>query len=300
MPDDAPSTGIGAALRDAREATGRSLEDMALALRARVSQLQALEDEDFATFGGDVYAKGFLRSYAQELGLDPGPLLDTFRREVGHDNVHAASLVGDVSAPKDRRGAPPAWIAWLLAIVVVVAGIAVLGSTDGRAPDQASPDEPVGPPPVTADDDSGDAGSDGAEPDGEEPGGEEPDGEEPDGAGSDDAGSDGDGSDGADSDDEQQQEQDEEEPEPEIEGVELFLAFESDSWVRVISDEAPVLEQTIPAGETLQFEAEQAIEVRFGNPGGVRATLNGEDLGPQGSPGQPVTVRFTEDGVDDA
>ncbi len=271
MSEDAPTTGIGATLRDTREAQGRSLEDVALSLRARVSQLEALEREAFDGFGGDVYAKGFLRNYAQELGLDPTPLLDTFRREVSHDDVHAASRVSDVSTPKEGRGAPPAWIGWLLAIIVVVAGIAVLGSTDGRAPDQSGADEPIGPPPVTAEDDPNGEDTD-PEPEPEP----EPDTEtapEP-----------------------------EPEPEPETEptfdGVELFLAFESASWVRVVADEAPVLEQTVDAGETLQFEAEREIEVRFGNPGGVRATLNGEDLGPQGSPGQPITVRFTPDGVE--
>ena len=282
MPDDAPSTGIGSTLRDAREAQGRSIEDVALTLRARVSQLEALEEESFHSFGGDVYAKGFLRSYAIELGLDPAPLLDTFRREVSHDDVHAASLVGDVSAPKERRGAPPAWIAWLLAIVVVVAGIAVLGSTDGRAPEQASPDETVGPPPVSAEDDEEEGRDDPADEQDEE--GDAPD------------------ADPENDDDADEAEDDEEETEGEevFDGVELFLAFESDSWIRVTADDTPVMEQTVTAGETLQFDAEQEIEVRFGNPGGVRATLNGEDLGPQGDPGIPVTIRFTPEGRSEA
>src|SRR6056297_3698121 len=168
MADDEVTTGIGVTLREARQAQGRSLEDVALSLRARVAQLEALEEEHFDTFGGDVYAKGFLRSYAQELGLDAAPLLDTFRREVSHDDVHSAVLVKDVGSPKFSRGVPPAWIGWLLVVVVVAAGLAVLGTTDGRSPDQADPDEPVGAPPVTAepDDDPDDAEQD--------PGEEEP------------------------------------------------------------------------------------------------------------------------------
>ncbi len=286
MPDDAPATGIGATLREAREAQSRSLEDMALSLRARVVQLEALEHEDFETFGGDVYAKGFLRNYALELGLDPDPLLDTYRREIGHDDIHAASLVGGVSTPKERRGAPPAWIAWLLVTVVVVAGIAVLGSTDGRSPDQASPDDPPGPPPVSAedDDDGRDGATDDETPDGD--GGTDPDGDT--GDGTDDGQEATDGDEGTDG-----------EQEPEFDGVDLLLAFEQTSWVRVLVDDAPVFEQTVDAGETLPFEAENEIQVRFGNPGGVRATLNGEDLGPQGDPGQPVTVRYTPDGRED-
>ena len=280
MPGETSSTGIGATLRDAREAQGRSLEDAALALRARVSQLQALEDEAFDSFGGDVYAKGFLRSYAVELGLDPAPLLDIFRREVSHDDVHAASLVGDVSAPKERRSAPPAWIAWLLAAVVVIAGLAVLGTTDGRAPDQATPDESLGTPPVSAEDEGDDA------PSGDDA---EVGTDEEDGAG-----------DGDDPDPPEEVEEPEEEVEETFEGVELLLAFESASWIRVIADDTPVVEQTVTAGETLQFDAEQEIEIRFGNPGGVRATLNGEDLGPQGDPGIPLTVRYTPEGRTEA
>ncbi|MEX2550130.1 MAG: helix-turn-helix domain-containing protein [Nitriliruptoraceae bacterium] len=283
MPDDAATTGIGATLREAREAQSRSIEDMALSLRARVFQLEALEQEDFEAFGGDVYAKGFLRNYAVELGLDPEPLLDIYRREVGHDDVHAASLVGGVSTPKERRGAPPAWIAWLLVAVVVVAGIAVLGSTDGRSPDQASPDDPPGPPPVSAEDDD--------DPDGD-PTGDEGTG---DGGGTDPEDT-GDGDDEATDDDDDGSDGEEE---PEFEGVDLLLAFEQASWVRVLVDDAPVFEQTVEAGETLPFEAENEVEIRFGNPGGVRATLNGEDLGPQGDPGQPVTVRYTPDGRED-
>lgn len=280
MPGETSSTGIGATLRDARAAQGRSLEDAALALRARVSQLQALEDEAFDSFGGDVYAKGFLRSYAVELGLDPAPLLDIFRREVSHDDVHAASLVGEVSAPKERRSAPPAWIAWLLAAVVVIAGLAVLGTTDGRAPDQASPDESVGTPPISAEDEGQDAPSD------------------DDAAGQDDAQEGTEDDDGADP--EEEVDEPEEEVEEVFEGVELLLAFESASWIRVVADDTPVVEQTVTAGETLQFDAEQEIEIRFGNPGGVRATLNGEDLGPQGDPGIPLTVRYTPEGRTEA
>lgn len=281
MADDVPPMGIGSTLHDAREAQGRSIEDVALALRARGAQLVALENEDFASFGGDVYAKGFLRSYATELGLDPEPLLDTFRREVSHDDVHAASLVGDVSAPKERRGAPPAWIAWLLAVVVVLAGIAVLGSTDGRAPDQAAPDEPVGPPPVTAEDDPDEATADPQD----DPEATPDDGE-----------ADPDGADDADGSTEPEEGDGEEEEEEVFDGVELLLAFESDSWIRVIADDAVVVEQVVAAGETLQFDAEQELEVRYGNPGGVRATLNGEDLGAQGDPGIPVTISYTPEG----
>ena len=270
--------GIGAALRDAREGQDRSLEDAAAQLRARVSQLEALEEERFDDFGGDVYARGFLRSYAVELGLDPAPLLATYRREVEHDDAGPMNLATSVSVktPSRQRAAPPAWMAWVLVAVVVVAGISVVGSLDdGRTPDQASPAEPPPPPASSGQDDEDGDGNDG---DGDDASGDDRD--------------EGPGEDTVESPDA--------EPEPAPEGVDLLLALEADSWMRVVVDGSPVLERVVEAGQTLPFEGEQEIEIRFGNAGGVRASLNGEDLGVQGSSGQAITLRYTLDGFEEA
>jgi cytoskeleton protein RodZ len=254
------STGIGTALREAREEQGRSVEEVALQLRARVAQVAALESEDFAAFGGDVYAKGFLKSYAQVLGLEPQPLLDTYRREISHDDVRATTLVSTATAPPRTRSAPPAWVAWVLASVVVLAGLAFLGlQGGGRAPDVATPeDEVAGPPPAPAE--------------------EAPEAD-------DDAPAD------------QPAPEPAPEPEPEPQGVDLLLALEEAVWMQVIVDGALVLETTVQAGETQQFTGEQEIQVRFGNAGGVRAQLNGEDLGAQGGRGEVVNVLFTPEGA---
>ena len=66
-----PTTGIGPALREARETLGKSLEEASRDTRIKPGYLQALERESFDTLGGDVYARGFLRSYSAYLGLDP-------------------------------------------------------------------------------------------------------------------------------------------------------------------------------------------------------------------------------------
>ncbi|HEY7605171.1 MAG TPA: helix-turn-helix domain-containing protein, partial [Actinomycetes bacterium] len=72
---------IGEALRSAREAQGKSLDDAAVATRIRPTYLEALEREQFGELGGNVYAKGFLRSYAGYLGVDPAPLLEAYRAQ---------------------------------------------------------------------------------------------------------------------------------------------------------------------------------------------------------------------------
>ena len=57
-----PLSTIGEALRSAREAQGKSLDEAAFATRIRSSYLEALEQERFGELGASVYAKGFLRS----------------------------------------------------------------------------------------------------------------------------------------------------------------------------------------------------------------------------------------------
>lgn len=146
------STGIGDALKEAREAQGRTLEDVARAVRARIEQLRALEEEQFDLFPGEVYAKGFLRSYAIELGLDPAPLLDVYRSQVSSPHeIPASTLVTGTVPQGPRRTTPPPWLAWVLIGVAVVAGLAFLGMiSQGFLPESASSEEVASPPPAPA------------------------------------------------------------------------------------------------------------------------------------------------------
>lgn len=66
---------VGEQLRQAREARGWSLEEVAQATRIRLRYLRALEDGDWASLPPRVYAIGFLKLYARQLGLDPNALL---------------------------------------------------------------------------------------------------------------------------------------------------------------------------------------------------------------------------------
>lgn len=66
---------IGAVLREERERRGLSLHDVQTELKIRERYLQALEESDYAAIPGEVYARGFLRSYARLLGLDADALL---------------------------------------------------------------------------------------------------------------------------------------------------------------------------------------------------------------------------------
>lgn len=60
---------------DARRARGVSVADAERAIKVRAKYLQALENDEFAALPGDAYARGFLRNYADWLGLDAKELL---------------------------------------------------------------------------------------------------------------------------------------------------------------------------------------------------------------------------------
>ncbi|MER3481555.1 MAG: DUF4115 domain-containing protein, partial [Meiothermus sp.] len=63
------------------------------------------------------------------------------------------------------------------------------------------------------------------------------------------------------------------------------------SWVRVTTASGQKLYEGIPApGTVLSYD--QPVVVRAGNPAAVRVTVNGQDGGAMGQPGQPVTRRY--------
>jgi cytoskeletal protein RodZ len=70
---------IGEKLRLAREQHTYTLDQVARDTNVARRFLQALEDEDFSAFPGETYAMGFLRTYAEYLGLDADELIGLFR-----------------------------------------------------------------------------------------------------------------------------------------------------------------------------------------------------------------------------
>jgi cytoskeleton protein RodZ len=73
---------IGASLAAARKAEGLRLADAERLTCLRGKYLSALEHNDFGSLPGRVYARAFLRTYADVLGLDPDLLVDEFDEQV--------------------------------------------------------------------------------------------------------------------------------------------------------------------------------------------------------------------------
>src|SRR5438067_2252609 len=70
---------LGETLRQARLDKGVSLADAARETRIRRGYLEALEAEDAAALLPAVYTRGFLRTYAEYLGLNPQAMVDLFQ-----------------------------------------------------------------------------------------------------------------------------------------------------------------------------------------------------------------------------
>lgn len=143
----ATGTGIGNVLRAARREQGRTLADAAAETRVRETYLAALEEEDFAAMGGDVYVKGFLRSYARYLGVDPDPLLERFRSEherledrtpIAPQPLPPVGPVGPMGPMGARRGLPqPLIIGGILLGILIVLGL--IGLVSDNQPTASAP-----------------------------------------------------------------------------------------------------------------------------------------------------------------
>ena len=110
---------VGAGLREVRERLGWKLPDVADALRIRLPYLEAIERGELAALPGSAYQTGFVRSYAQILGLDPEEILRRFRAEGGIETAAKAEL--SFLAPVPDRAVPTGAIV-LVGVVLLLVG----------------------------------------------------------------------------------------------------------------------------------------------------------------------------------
>lgn len=120
---DKPSkNSVGALLREARQSLGLELSEVARGLRIRFVYLQGIENDNYGQLPGKTYVLGFLRSYAEYLGLDGDDVVARYRRQLEDRGLPAPSLNFPLREPEARvpRGA-------ILLLSVVLAAGAVYG-----------------------------------------------------------------------------------------------------------------------------------------------------------------------------
>lgn len=114
--------GVSDMLRSRRMSLGYELSEIAVALRIRLAYLEAIEQGRFGDLPGAAYANGFLRTYAEHLGLDPQLVLRRFKEETSGGLTAKPELYLPKPVPESRipGGA-------LLLLAVVLAGSAYGG-----------------------------------------------------------------------------------------------------------------------------------------------------------------------------
>jgi cytoskeleton protein RodZ len=270
---------IGQILEKTRKEKGLTLEEVEHATKIRKRYLVGLEREDYGALPDAVYAQGFLKTYANYLGLDGEELSREFkdrrrpRRERGisygapKKSEFDQPLINPGELGVDRRRKTVSGTTILTLLVALLALAAVVGALyyvgrgvqiSGENPSPSQPSE--------------EQAADGSEPGagGEEGASEERGQEEAATGGSKGAG----------------------EAQPDTLTVEVSVEG-SASWLSILADGTLAYEQIAQPGFSQTFEAQREISIRTGNAGAVGVEVNGQDLGKLGESGEVLTRDFT-------
>lgn len=94
---------LGQQLKAAREAKGVSEQDAGIATKILTKTIVAMEADNFSVMAAPTYAKGFIRLYAEYLGLDPEPLVDEYLLR----HAPLPKRLMDENSQLDQNSAPP-------------------------------------------------------------------------------------------------------------------------------------------------------------------------------------------------
>ena len=110
----------GELLRSTRKKRGLTLEDVERGTKIRTKFLKSIEAGDISAFHSIAYARGFIKNYAEFLGLDPKLVLALFRRETSAQHVRIIPQ-GMVEKGPSWFRMTPTRATLAVALVVVVA-----------------------------------------------------------------------------------------------------------------------------------------------------------------------------------
>lgn len=273
---------VGQELAQARIVLGLSVDEVAQRTRIRAANIKRIDQDDFKKLGADVYVSGWIRSYAEAVGLDPAAMVAKYRSEnpivavtpesqtellpgsplnsytnrkvkITKEEVDvlpaAPVRVLERKAPKERTN-------WSMVLAAVFAGLLVIGGlaligrlvVGGGGSEVVIADETVAEQTEVVVAEDADAQSPTGKLTAAIPGAP----------------------------------------------VQLVVRVESGrSWVRV-SDIADVeiFEGILTAGDEQSFSDSSTLNVVVGNAGAVSIVHNGVDLGRVGTEGQVVTLSF--------
>jgi cytoskeleton protein RodZ len=245
---------LGEVLRERRQEHRWTLEDVAQRTRIRRDYLQALEDERFDLLPADIQARGFLRNYALVLGLDVQEVLTLYQQQRGAPEL---ASIAPISRPPRTRSfvLPSLGFALLATLITAACASLIYFGWLNPPPPQVTPTVLHPTPTVILPTPTPTVRLIVATPT----------------------------------------------PSPTVTltpsaftGLEAVLQFSAPCWIRVTADGTQVYEGIPHSGATRTFTATHELRIRMGNAGGVRVTLNGQDLGVQGRSGQVIEQVWTK------
>jgi cytoskeletal protein RodZ len=110
---------IGQKLKSVREEKGLSLDQVARDTHIAKRFVSSLENDDFTSFPGDTYVIGFLRNYAEYLGLDVPELISLYKNM----KIQEQPVPLDALIVRRRRFRVPLYVWAGLALLGVAAGV---------------------------------------------------------------------------------------------------------------------------------------------------------------------------------
>jgi len=141
---------VGQRLREAREAKGLSVEDVAAQTRIPTRHLTSLEESDWDKLPAATYSVGFAKNYASVVGLDRDEISEQLRAEMG-GRLAAAVHPEIYEAVDPARTMPKGLVIGALGLLVmVVLALSWLSNRSMQAEETASDVNAVAPPATSA------------------------------------------------------------------------------------------------------------------------------------------------------
>jgi Helix-turn-helix domain/RodZ C-terminal domain len=119
---------IGSSLREARLRQELDFPELEERTKIRPKYLRALEDERFDILPAPTYVRGFLRSYAEALGLDGQPFVDEYNSRFTVGEEDAPLRARSVPPPRRDRGPRESRIAAVALVAIAIATALVIAA----------------------------------------------------------------------------------------------------------------------------------------------------------------------------
>jgi cytoskeleton protein RodZ len=282
---DEQSQDFAAELAQARERRGLSLTELSRRTKITVDVLKAIERGDMAALPGGLYTRGFLRSFAREVGCNPDDIVLRYREKFKETDPAASAMaqldsgvsvtcppgqvhVKDIDAMTRRRSRT----AWISGSALVLIGAAIhfawvpSASWKGHRPATQT----AAPKPDTTSTASTVAPSDskGAPPPATPIGTAGP---------------------------KNDQKPDKPTDAAAVHGLHLDIKPNGDCWLSATADGQRVVYRLMTAGDRTQIDAQNEVVLVVGDPATCAIDINGTSIRRLGAPGQPVTVHLTRE-----